>query len=284
VLAKIASQWQKPSGLTVIPGRDIHRYLQELPIGKVWGIGEQTTALLKKYGIGTALAFVRMPEQWVQHHLTKPFSLIWQELRGQAVLPVETHAKTSYQSIQKVKTFTPPSTDPTFVFAQLSKNIENACSKARKYRLAAKGALLFLKTQQFLTHGVEVHFSRPTAFPQEILKVIGPAFETLFVPRTQYRTTGVVLLKLDVDTITQLDLFGEVFRLEKLSRVYNAVDHLRKKYGKHTVFLGTSLPAHRFAQHVGERGDEPQRRRQLFKGETKRQRLGIPMLMGKLLE
>jgi nucleotidyltransferase/DNA polymerase involved in DNA repair len=79
------------------------------------------------------IGYARMPERWVQQHLTKPFCTIWQELRGQTVLPVETQAKTSYQSIQKVKTFTPPSTDHTFVFAQLSKNIENACSKARKY-------------------------------------------------------------------------------------------------------------------------------------------------------
>ena len=54
--------------------------------------------------------------------------------------------------------------------------------------------------------------------------------------------------------------------------------------GIHTVFLGSSFLAQKFAQHLGVRGDEPQRRRQLFKGETKRQRLGIPMLMGKLIE
>ena len=39
VLAKLASKWQKPSGLTVIPGHDIHLFLQDLPVGKVWGIG-----------------------------------------------------------------------------------------------------------------------------------------------------------------------------------------------------------------------------------------------------
>jgi hypothetical protein len=49
-----------------------------------------------------------------------------------------------------------------------------------------------------------------------------------------------------------------------------------------TVFLGSSLPAHRFAQHVGERGDEPERKRALLKGESKRKRLGIPMLMGEV--
>src|SRR3712207_5163375 len=65
VLAKIASKWQKPSGLTIIPGREIHRYLAKLPIEKVWGIGEQTSAYLAKHGIRTALALARKPEAWI---------------------------------------------------------------------------------------------------------------------------------------------------------------------------------------------------------------------------
>jgi hypothetical protein len=36
------------------------------------------------------------------------------------------------------------------------------------------------------------------------------------------------------------------------------------------------------AQHAGRRGDAPERTRQLFKGETTRQRLAIPMFMGEI--
>jgi hypothetical protein len=93
-----------------------------------------------------------------------------QELNGRCVLPLVTEEKATYQSIQKVKTFTPPSQDRAFVFAQLSKNIENACIKARRYKLAAKGAVLLLKTQQFRIHSIAVRFSRATAFPHEILR------------------------------------------------------------------------------------------------------------------
>jgi len=52
VLAKIASKWQKPSGLTTIPGHDIHLFLRDLPVDKVWGIGSNTAALLQKHGCG----------------------------------------------------------------------------------------------------------------------------------------------------------------------------------------------------------------------------------------
>jgi DNA polymerase-4/DNA polymerase V len=94
--------------------------------------------VLSEQGVRTALALARRPEAWVTAFLSKPFYEIWQELNGKSVLPLETEEQSTYQSIQKVKTFTPPSCDGVFVFAQLSKNIENACIKARKYRLAAR--------------------------------------------------------------------------------------------------------------------------------------------------
>src|SRR5262245_57114050 len=282
VLAKIASKWQKPSGFTAIPGHDIHLFLKALPVGKVWGIGHNTAALLNKHGVRSALDFARKHEFWVKKWLTKPFYETWQELNGRSVFPLITEEKASYQSIQKVKTFTPPSGDRAFVFAQLSKNIENACIKARKYKLAARAAFVFLKTQQFRYHGLNVRFSRATPFPQEIIKIIEPAFAQLFRSGEEYRATGVVLLKLEEDNMVQLDLFGQTLRAERLSRVYQAVDHMREKYGKHTVFLGSSFLAHRFAQHLGERGDEPLRRTLLFKGETKRKRLSIPMFTGEV--
>jgi hypothetical protein len=54
------------------------------------------------------------------------------------------------------------------------------------------------------------------------------------------------------------------------------------KYGKHTLFLGSSFLAQRHAQHDGARGAVPQRRRVLFKGESNRKRLAIPMFLGKV--
>jgi hypothetical protein len=49
-----------------------------------------------------------------------------------------------------------------------------------------------------------------------------------------------------------------------------------------TLFLGSSFLAHQHAQHEGARGAVPERQRVLFKGETKRKRIGIPMFRGKV--
>jgi nucleotidyltransferase/DNA polymerase involved in DNA repair len=282
VVAKIASKWQKPSGLTAISGRELHHYLAQLPVANVWGIGHQTTALLHKHGVKTALHFAWQPEAWVKKYFSKPFSQIWQELNGAYVFELVTGEHETYHTIQKVKTFTPASSHRDFLFAQLAKNIENACIKLRTYQLATERVLIFLRSQDFHDTGLEMDLSGPTSFPNDILRVVAPAFDNLFASSTLYRATGVILCKLSEAYYGQLDLFGEVIRPQRLSNLYESVDTLREKYGKHTVFLGASFLAHTHAQHGGERGHLPERQRELLPGETTRKRLGIPMLLGEV--
>jgi DNA polymerase-4 len=278
VLAKIGSKHNKPHGLTIIPGRDIHLYLEKLPIEKVWGIGPNTAAFLRKFGIFTALQFAGKDEQFIQKHLSKPYQEIWHELNGRSVYPVVTESKSSYQSISKTKTFTPPSGDETFVFAQLSKNLENACIKARRYKLSATRLILFLRTQEFRDSGLELKLSRPTAYPIDLFKPLREGFDQIYRTGCRYRQTGVVLVSLVPDTTVQYTLFDDTAKIEKFSKIYSAVDKVSEKLGKYTVHHASSLPTKLQTQHEGERGDAPQRKGELFKGENKRQRLGLPVL------
>jgi DNA polymerase-4 len=50
-LAKIASAWRKPDGLTVIAPRRMERFLQQLPVDALWGVGPVTAARLRERGI-----------------------------------------------------------------------------------------------------------------------------------------------------------------------------------------------------------------------------------------
>lgn len=278
VLAKIASKHKKPQGLTIIPGRDIHIYLEKLPVEKIWGIGPNTAAFLRKFGITTALQFVRKDEGFIGKHLSKPYREIWHELNGKSVYPVVAESKSTYQSISKAKTFTPPSGDEAFVFAQLSKNIENACIKARRHNLAATRLMVFLRTQDFRDAGVEVKLSRPTAYPVDFFGPLKEGFDHIYKAQNLYRQTGVVLAGLTPETKIQYTLFDDTARIEKMGKIYNAVDMLSEKFGKYTVHHAASLPTKLQTQHEGERGDVPERKMDLFKGENKRQRLGLPVL------
>ncbi|HTE48345.1 MAG TPA: DNA polymerase IV [Candidatus Paceibacterota bacterium] len=278
VLSKVASKWAKPDGLTFIPLRKAPEFLAKVPTEKIWGIGSQTSALLAKYGVRTALDFALRDESWVRSHVSKPYFEIWQELHGRVVYELNLEPKHIYKSISKTKTFTPPRTDRAYIFSQLSKNIENACIKARRHGLATPLIYFFLKTQDFRYHGMAVLLSAAVSVPQEIIAVVEKVFEKVYRPRTQYRATGIILMKLQENIMTQMDLFGKSLSVETTKKIYISMDTLSAKFGKHAVFLGSSFQAMTEGTHKGERGVSSQRAANIFKGETKRKRLHIPML------
>ncbi len=277
VLAKVASKWMKPNGFTVIEEHTIQKYLEHLPIESVWGIGKHTAGLLQRYGIFTALQFAHTPLPWIREKLTKPFIEIWQELNGKAVLVVDYEERRPQGSIQKVRTFTTPSDNREYIFSQLSRNIENACIRARRHGLAAKEVTFFLRTQDFRHFGVRAQFAQATAFPNKIIHSLGEVFGEVFHSRHLYRATGVVFSKLTTETSSQLDLFGEHLQIEKMARLFESVDTLDEKYGKHTVFVGASAQVANTLQHASAHGDSMWKVPNLLSGEPFRQSMDIPM-------
>jgi DNA polymerase-4/DNA polymerase V len=278
VLAKIGSKFKKPAGFTPIPGRKIHEFLAVTPIEKIWGIGPRTAAYCQAQGIMTALDYALKGEKFIQEHFTKPHQEIWRELNGDAVYQIETAEKTTYATISKTRTFTPPSSDREYVYAQLLKNLENACIKARRHGLLAKGLAIYLRTQEYRTSAMEATLSRASSYPPDIVKPLLSMFTKLFRPGTPYRATGVVLTDLRPEEGVQLNLFEPPMRVERLKRVYGVVDGLAEKYGKHTLFLGASAAAHKIPQHELDRGDIPWRKTNRLKGESRRKHLPLPLL------
>jgi DNA polymerase-4 len=57
-LAKIASGWKKPDGLTVVAPERVEGFIRDLPVDALWGVGPKTAARLREHGIHT-LADVR---------------------------------------------------------------------------------------------------------------------------------------------------------------------------------------------------------------------------------
>ena len=276
VLAKMASKHQKPNGLTIIPCRDIACYLQNLPVDKIWGIGQATTSYLNKMGIRTALEFARMPEATVKKKFTKPGVEIWQELRGESVYPVTTEEKSVYASISKMKTFAPPTKDPVYLFAHLLRTLESACIKARRYKLAPKKIVPILKKKNYDSAACEIKLNRPTSQPLELSDLLHNAFQSLFRENELYRATGVILLDLAPDDKRQYSLFEDPVKAEKIKDLYEAIDAVSSKYGKHTLHLGGSHAIETIGQ--GKRGVPTVREGTRLFGETKRQHLRLPIL------
>lgn len=275
-LAKLGSAFRKPRGFTAIPGTGIEGFLRQIPLGKVWGFGPNTVALLTKQGLLTACDYAVRPEGWAEKLMGKVGRELWGELRGVSLYPVTTEEKSSYCSISKCKTFTSPSSDPEFIWAKLVRNVESAFIKARRYHLRARQLSVMLRRQDYQQRGVETRLSRAISVTRDAVPVVRELFEQLIERGATYRATMVVLGRLETDNERQYDLFEDPVRIEKRQALSEAVDALNERYGKHTLSLAPSL----FLQstRVTARDDQPERKSALISGETRRQRLRIPRL------
>ncbi len=240
VLAKIASNFKKPDGLTIILGSEIEKFLEIFPIEKVWGIGKQTALHMSTLGISTGLQFVERSEGFVTDTFSKPQHELWLELRGESVLSLNTGKRAPYKSLMRTRTFTPPTHKKDFLLAELSHHIEVVCVRAREHHLSGRVIGFFLKTQEFKYHGFSVKLSRHTNIPHELLAVLHDRIEDLYQEDTLYRAAGVTLSELHNASATQLNLFDTTLRIEGLERVYEHVDELNTRFGKTVVHLACS--------------------------------------------
>jgi len=239
-LAKLGSNYNKPSGCVIIDEHNREEVLHNTPVQKVWGIGRKSAAKLIRHGITTAYEFTQQSQEWVRNTLHKPGVEIFHELRGQSVYPL--HDKISPQkSISSTRTFYETSGDREYIWSRLSQNIENVCAKARKQNLLAGTATFQLKTQDFTYHTHTIKFSSLVNTPATVLYAIRPLFEKAYRKNTMYRATGITLSNLAPQP-TQQSLFddSEKEKREDQRELFKSIDTLNNRYGKGTIHLGSS--------------------------------------------
>jgi hypothetical protein len=94
----------------------------------------------------------------------------------------------------------------------------------------------------------------------------------------QYRATGIVLMDLGHDSSMTMDLFGQYDRYASMKKIYEAFDSLASRYGKHSLFLGSSFLAMNNVAHKGSCGQSSERQKNIIRGETKRKKINLPFL------
>ena len=81
-LAKIASDWRKPDGLTVIhPDRALD-FIAQLKIEKIWGVGQKTAEKMHRMGIFTGLDLRNMSLSRLTHEFGKMGQVFYDFSRG----------------------------------------------------------------------------------------------------------------------------------------------------------------------------------------------------------
>ncbi len=239
VIAKTASKMNKPDGLTILSPEDVPKVLAKTPINSVWGIGSSTAFALRKKGVSTALEFALKPLSWVEENFSKPQCEMWYELNCVSVYSMGVENE-KQKSIMKTRTFVPASQSKEYVFSQLSKNIENACRRARDLDLVAREFSIYLKTKDFTYTRESVRLMLPSNSSFDVLREGRVAFEQAFVPGAFYRATGVTLHGLLPQEMKQDDLFGAVVEDKRKDQIWSAVDLLNKKYGRNLLRLASS--------------------------------------------
>ncbi len=241
VLAKVASKYQKPDGLTYITQGEEEQYLTHVPIGNVWGIGYRTAPKLLERGIKTALDFTKLSKAYIERHFSLPFQELWHELNGVRIYDVHGGLDELPKSLQATRTFTPASSDPIRIHAELSKNIETACTRMRRFHLATSRVSVFVKTSEFKYRSMEIGFVSSTVDPSAILLEVDKIFASLLRKNEQYRATGITLSSLAPEREIQQDLFGEHEIMKEKSLLLHSIDEIRKRYSTNVIFLASSL-------------------------------------------
>ena len=92
LLAKIASDMQKPDGLTIIDENDVQSKLWPLPMRKLYGVGPRTEEQLKKMGIDTIGKLAATPKiNLIQHFGPSYGEYLYDAARGIDDSPLITH-------------------------------------------------------------------------------------------------------------------------------------------------------------------------------------------------
>jgi DNA polymerase-4 len=119
MLAKIASDWEKPDGQFEIKEDEVNEFVRELPVRKLWGVGPRTEDILKEMGVTTCADLQRIPQTELARRFGK-FGLELRDLcRGKDERPVIPHRPPKSMSVERT-------------FAEFVDNLETVSGKVHE--------------------------------------------------------------------------------------------------------------------------------------------------------
>ncbi len=105
LLAKIASQWRKPNGLFVILPQDVARFMQYLPVDKLFGVGKVTAEKLHRLGVNTCGDLQQFSQIKLAQWFGKMGVLLYQQCRGLDERKVENDRQRKSVSVEETFTY-----------------------------------------------------------------------------------------------------------------------------------------------------------------------------------
>ncbi len=227
-VSKIATGQAKPNGeLQVLP-EQVHPFLDPLSIRKIPMVGDVGFRLLRSMGVAKIGTLRLMPPEMVQQVLGKNGLVVWKKANGIDPSPVKPYSEK--KSISSEHTFEQDTTDMALLRQKLSHSVEKLAFELRNKQKLTGCVTVKIRYANFDTHSRQKHIAY-TAFDHILLNSVMELFAQLYNRRMLIRLVGVRFSQL-VGGAQQLNMFEDT---PEMSSLYQAMDHIRRRYGKTAV-------------------------------------------------
>ena len=237
-LAKIASDMQKPDGLTWIPADTVAAFVEALPVGKVPGVGSKMYRQLELLGIRTLGDVQRLPQKTLLRHLGK-FGLRLRALSsGTDDSPVTPY--TPHKSISSEHTLAADTRDTELLKRFLLKQSEEVAKQLRKAGVRAKTITIKIKDADFKTVTRRTTMAIPTQSSKTIYRHAAGLIDDFNITK-KIRLIGVGTSGFSpVSASVQMGLFEHNEENgADWEKVDKTLDTISQKFGMHVVRRAT---------------------------------------------
>lgn len=233
-LAKIASDFRKPRGFSVIGEAEAVGFLAAQPVTMIWGVGKAFNATLERDGIRTIGQLQQMDRGDLMRRYGTMGDRLYRLSRGEDVRRVDPDQDA--KSVSAETTFDTDIASLDELVAVLRGLSEKVSARLKKSGIAGRTVVLKLKTQDFKLRTRNRQLGDPTRLADRIFQT-GVELLRKETDGTKYRLLGIGVSDLsDDDKADPPDLVDVQSR--KRAMAESAIDALRDKFGRRAVETG----------------------------------------------
>lgn len=243
LLAKMAGEYRKPAGVTVIGGSiALEPFLKNRPAAAIPGIGHRRVIHTDAHGWNSAWDIAQAPAEELKRLFGKPGVELKEELLGHALYAV-TAEEAPPKSVSRTRSFR-PTKEKEYLWAHLLKHLEYVVLKMRRDDLMCRGISVWLRTDasgDYDHTGANASLPQPAHTADAILPVLRSCFERTLRPGIAYTQTGLALWHLVPAGAPQYSLFRAPAMTERDEAIQTALDALHERFGRNAVTRGSAL-------------------------------------------
>ena len=240
LVAKIASDLQKPDGLVVVPPGDEATFLAPLPISRLWGVGPKSAAALRDFGVSTIGDLAALPEDALVRRFGKHGASLHARARGLDSDPVTDPE--AAKSIGHEHTLDRDTSDPEAIESILLAMADGVSGRLRSAGVRGSTVSVKIRDASFTTITRQRTLDAPTDMTEPIWRT-AVELARPEVAGKRIRLLGVTMSGLGA--AEQMGLFEGPE--ERRRRAVLAADAIRRRYGDRAVtrarLLRSAIPA-----------------------------------------